>query len=446
MIKIAIISDIHANLPALKAVIQSARQLGAMMIWNLGDNCGYGPYPNEIIKLISTECEYNLIGNYDKKVLKYAGLKKNIPNHTSNDKKTSFIWTWNELTPENKQILADFPFSIYTFLSSYRVTLVHGTPESDSEGIDDNTPIEKLKELFKTSKSNIILSGHTHKQLYKQIGKHIILNPGSVGRPDDNDPRAAYAIITINDDENIDVEMHRIKYDVEQVIQGINTKNLPISFTSIFSQGLPYHLINPNVVIIPPFQLKELIAKYILTTTIDINHSLQVADYSMLLFNILKPLHNLDDNLQNILNYAAMLHDIGWSISTTKHHKFSAELIRTSDLPFTASDRELTALIARYHRKTPPSENHSAFAALPYEDKLIVRTLSAILRIADGLDSCHQQHIIDIKCRITKTNIYFTLISKTDPVQVINSMIKKSDFMVELFKRKITFKWKIENK
>lgn len=446
MIKIAIISDIHANLPALKAVIQNARKAGAMMIWNLGDNCGYGPYPNEILKLICAECEYNLQGNYDKKVLKYAGLKKNIPAKTNNDKKSAFIWAWNELTEANRNLINELPNEIFTFLSSYRVMLVHGSPESENEGIDENTPIKRLKELFTFSKSDIILCGHTHKQFFTKIGKRFVINPGSVGRPDDGDPRAAYSMLTIDDEDNIGIEMHRIEYNTDVIIDAINSKGLPTSFISMFTQGRPFHLINTMTIIVPIEELLQAINSYLYDINADLNHPIQVASLAKKIFRQLFPLHNLDENAENILIFAAMLHDIGWTTGINSHHKRSADLIRNSNLPFTSIERELTAQIARYHRKSTPSLNHKSFSMLSYEDKQRIKILSSILRIADGLDNNHEQKTTDIICKITRKNILIQLISEKDPLENINAAIKKSDYMVELLGRTITFKWKKENK
>jgi exopolyphosphatase/guanosine-5'-triphosphate,3'-diphosphate pyrophosphatase len=141
-----------------------------------------------------------------------------------------------------------------------------------------------------------------------------------------------------------------------------------------------------------------------------------------------------------------MLHDIGWTTGINSHHKRSADLIRNSNLPFTSIERELTAQIARYHRKSVPSLSHKSFSLLSYEDKQRIKILSSILRIADGLDNNHEQKTTDIICKITRKNILIQLISDKDPHENIEAAIKKSDYMVELLGRTITFKWKKENK
>jgi len=230
------------------------------------------------------------------------------------------------------------------------------------------------------------------------------------------------------------------------IINAINSKGLPTSFISMFTQGRPFHLINAKTSVTPAKQLIQDIQLYINEINANVPHLLQVANLAKKLFNQLLPLHNLDKNAENVLVFASMLHDIGWTTGIDSHHKRAAQLIRNAQLPLTSIERELTAQIARYHRKSKPSLTHDSFAALSYEDRQHVEILSAILRIADGLDNCHEQKIYDIICRITRSKILIQLISAENPSQNIEAAIKKGDYMVELFKRTITFTWKKENK
>ena len=119
----------------------------------------------------------------------------------------------------------------------------------------------------------------------------------------------------------------------------------------------------------------------------DCGHSLQVARLAAQLFDQLCPLHHLGREERSLLEAAAQLHDTGFLVSHSQHHKHSYYLIRNSELlGFTEDEKELIANIARYHRKSFPEMKHQQFAALSKKDQRTVRILAAILRVADGLE------------------------------------------------------------
>jgi exopolyphosphatase/guanosine-5'-triphosphate,3'-diphosphate pyrophosphatase len=123
----------------------------------------------------------------------------------------------------------------------------------------------------------------------------------------------------------------------------------------------------------------------------DPGHSAQSARLALQLFDELAPFHGLDDHARELLEAAALLANIGQFVSHDKHHKHSYYVIRNSDhlTGFTDHEIELIALIARYHRKSPPKDSHPEFGALRTPDQDLVRTCAGILRIAIGLDRTH---------------------------------------------------------
>lgn len=144
-------------------------------------------------------------------------------------------------------------------------------------------------------------------------------------------------------------------------------------------------------------KLKEVI-EFAKSYNVDLKHSLQVKKIALKIFDELKPLHNLDENARELLEYAAILHDIGYYISVAKHHKYSYFIIRNSNLVgFSEKEIELIANVARYHRKATPKEKHPNFNQLNEDEKRIVQILSAILRLSDGLEKTHSALINDIK-------------------------------------------------
>jgi len=123
-------------------------------------------------------------------------------------------------------------------------------------------------------------------------------------------------------------------------------------------------------------------------------HAQQVARLSLSLFDQTRGTHALTDREREWLEYAALLHDIGGHISYEKHHRHSHYLITNGDLRgFDPDEIETIALVARYHRRSPPSKTHSDYAHLPSATRRTVRVLSAILRLAEGLDRSHSSAI-----------------------------------------------------
>ena len=127
-------------------------------------------------------------------------------------------------------------------------------------------------------------------------------------------------------------------------------------------------------------------------------HALQVARLATALFDRTRGTHGLTDREREWLQYAAMLHDIGVHISYERHHKHSYYLIRNGDLRgFEPDEIETIALVARYHRRMPPNRRQEGFGDLKRKQRKIVRTLAAMLRLAENLDRSHSQSVAGIE-------------------------------------------------
>ena len=127
-------------------------------------------------------------------------------------------------------------------------------------------------------------------------------------------------------------------------------------------------------------------------------HTQQVVRMALSLFDQTATLHGLGTREREWLEYAAMLHDIGVHISYPRHHRHSYYLIRNGDLRgFEPEEVEVMALVARYHRRGPPKRAHDEYGSLPAERRRTVRTLSAILRVAEGLDRSHAQSVASVE-------------------------------------------------
>jgi predicted phosphodiesterase len=230
--RILIMSDIHANLPALEAVLTSAGEVDA--VWCLGDLVGYGPDPNQCVERVrnlpNLVC---LLGNHDAAALGQIDI-----DNFNTDARASMVWSQTELTEESKAFLGQLPEQVV----QGPVTLVHGSPRNPVwEYILDARTATINFEYFHTS---FCLVGHTHLPvLYLQtnpgerarpvpafryqdqpVPMRAILNPGSVGQPRDRDSRAAFALF---DPDAGRWEQHRVDYDLVSVQTRILKAGLP---------------------------------------------------------------------------------------------------------------------------------------------------------------------------------------------------------------------------
>lgn len=230
--KLAIISDIHANIEALDAVLKSIDSNGAEKIIFLGDVVGYGCNPNECIKKISKYCDIKLIGNHD-----YALMGLESTDTFNQAAKSSMQWTRDRVKNRNIELMSDFEMET-SFLDFH---LVHSSPGLASHWfyILDT---EQAAGSFKAFSQKVCFVGHSHipaifrkdkenkvihlfqNQITLEDDYQYIINVGSVGQPRDGDPRACYLMA---DTESVSLAYHRIEYDIQKTQSKMKKENMP---------------------------------------------------------------------------------------------------------------------------------------------------------------------------------------------------------------------------
>ena len=235
--KVALIGDIHANLPALEAVLSHARDQGIEKVWHVGDFLGYGPFPNEVVQLLrKDDSVLSILGNYDSKVLEFKQKRNKWRKSKHPDKYLAFEWAYENLSKKNRKYLRFLSQEMRIKIRGHRILLTHGSPASDREPLTPDTPDKRLRELAQMVKADIIIVGHSHQPFARQVDDVWFINTGSVGRPDDGDPRACYAILRFQGDE-IEVQHHRVEYDVKRTAAAIHEHKLPEDFAEMFLHG-----------------------------------------------------------------------------------------------------------------------------------------------------------------------------------------------------------------
>jgi exopolyphosphatase/guanosine-5'-triphosphate,3'-diphosphate pyrophosphatase len=135
-------------------------------------------------------------------------------------------------------------------------------------------------------------------------------------------------------------------------------------------------------------------------------HATQVARLALELYDRLEAVHRLPSRARRILEAAALLHDVGHAVAVQSHHKHTYYLVANADLPgFPDRERELVALVARYHRRSHPGRERRDLEALSASELGLVRKLVAILRVADALDRSHQQPVRSVRTRVRRREV-----------------------------------------
>jgi hypothetical protein len=239
--KLTLLSDIHGNLPALQAVLRHTRGRSATEgILNMGDAIGYGPFPDEVVQAMGGVRWHNILGNYDKKAVSTANKKDGWATVKTPGKRAMFDWTYHELSKRSRKFLRALPESRRVTLAGKTILMTHGSPASHTEHLLPDTPQSRFEALAELADVDIVLCGHSHQAFTRLAGDTLFINPGSLGRPDDGDPRASYAILTIEGDA-LSVEHFRVPYDIMPSVRKLRRSGLPLVFTRVLRQGLTYN-------------------------------------------------------------------------------------------------------------------------------------------------------------------------------------------------------------
>lgn len=244
--RIALISDIHANLPALEAVLADIGARELVSVYHLGDLTGYAPWPNETVALIRENGIAGIGGNYDSTVAtdyKHCGCKYEDPAQEALSHE-SYAWTRANVTAETKAFLGTLPFRLDVRPSGGHapgslLVLVHGTPTLNTlywTADRSDAFCTQMAQHAGLRAGDVIAFGHTHLPWHREVeGVHFV-NTGSVGRPKDGDPRAGYVALTFSATE-VTVEFVRVAYDVARAAAAIRASELPSEFAEFVERG-----------------------------------------------------------------------------------------------------------------------------------------------------------------------------------------------------------------
>ena len=245
--RFALISDVHANLPALEAVLRDvAAKSGAAVTYHLGDLVGYAPWPNEVVQLIRTRGIAGVAGNYDSTVAtdyKHCGCRYEDPRQEALSH-LSYQWTRAHVSAETKTWLVGLPFRIDVrplggHVAGPTVTLLHGNQVLNTVyvGLDRSDEfLTRMGAAVGVRSGDVVCFGHTHLPWHRMVDGVHYVNTGSVGRPKDGDWRAGYTLLDVSTG-GVAVTIVRVEYDVAAAMRAITDSDLPHEFARHLESG-----------------------------------------------------------------------------------------------------------------------------------------------------------------------------------------------------------------
>ncbi|EHI97055.1 phosphodiesterase, MJ0936 family [Clostridium sp. DL-VIII] len=230
--KIAVISDIHANVYALINLLEDIDVEKVDTIICLGDLVGYGPHPNEVISMIRRRHILCIKGNYDSSVVdnEYSYIRETRINSFS------LPWTVRELREENRLFLENLPSTLTLNIMNKKLLFVHGSPDKINEYLLKDE--DKTLEVMSSINEDVLICAHTHIPGMKEFGNKVYINCGSVGKPKIGRPNSTYCILNINKEDGMKVQVKEIQYPYKRIIKDMTMLDFPQELIQSFENGM----------------------------------------------------------------------------------------------------------------------------------------------------------------------------------------------------------------
>lgn len=224
--RIAVITDVHANLPALEAALQAIAAEGCEAIYHTGDVVGFGPYPAETLdRLLHTRNVHFLMGNHD--AILAEGVPDPLPEWMSEGEARHQRWVREQIAPEVRAVVAAWPYALHEDWHGVPVTFTHYARDENGDTFAEIVPAPVARDLdrmFPANGAKFVFYGHNHLPSDEQ-GRARYVNPGSLGC--NSEPEARFAILEIGEDGEYVLHQHVVPYDPTELIRQFALREVP---------------------------------------------------------------------------------------------------------------------------------------------------------------------------------------------------------------------------
>ncbi len=225
--KVAFISDIHANFTALCQALETADRLGVEKVVAAGDLIGRGPHPVEVIRMLAEREVEAIRGNMDLDVLTLKPRKARKAAKGKGRKWRNLAWTAAQLGKKEWEWLAALPAELNLEFQGNRVRVVHGSPRSVNDYIFPSITAPGLESKLDGERPDVLVCGHSHIPFSKIVGGLRIINCGSAGQPYDGDPRGCFVLAEFGTDGKIHSTIVRFDFAVDDLVNDLAARDVP---------------------------------------------------------------------------------------------------------------------------------------------------------------------------------------------------------------------------
>lgn len=225
--RIALISDVHANLPALRAVLADAESIGCTAVWCAGDVVGRGPHPDEVTEELRRREIPTVQGNWDEAVSMAREQSGSIWSTPQSEEagRASLAWTSARLSEANQTWLRQLPATLRLAVEGRSTLIFHGTPLKQNEYLWADRPSRYFARIASDEADDLFCFGHTHESFHRVVGQSHFVAAGSVGCGSGDDPRARYAVLYLAGGDIV-AGFRSVDYDRDAVLRDLAAAGL----------------------------------------------------------------------------------------------------------------------------------------------------------------------------------------------------------------------------
>lgn len=433
--RVAVLARLHANLPALEAVLDDLARQDYAALWCIGDWVTHGPHPDAVVERLRPLCTLGVLGAGDVAVLNCAEVVSEAEEALS-----PLCWTYHRLNKENRRYLRLLSSNVRFQLSGRRFLLAQGLEGVEEGMLRPGTPSEFWLRLFQQVQAEVLLVSNGGEAFVQPLGEALCVNVGAVGYTRYGRAEACYALLDITDDA-VKVEFRCAPYAIGEVWEACREHGIPL-FPPLLIESAD-----------PPASLEtfnhaaeeETLSDRRLVPVLDLArmrgdgeeaHWFAVSRLALQLFDQLQPLHHLGRQERFWLECAALLHTLERGRHPRRYpHRALRTILKTPLLPFDARERLLIGSLVRYQQERP-RKKHQNYALLKPEERSAVQILAAILRLAITLAGAETQ-VEEVYSTISPRKLKLRLLIPTADADIKVRVKRHGKRLARLFGRKL---------